>query len=108
VVSYHHIDDYRAFRPLTEFFLNEEPFDSLEKSEVDLLAEKLRFGLWDLFQEAGWEGDGQISCIFIPPCFVPFSDTYCKVVFHVKQYNNGTSFLAIPNGLDLEVPNEDQ
>lgn len=106
VFQYHHIDDLRCMRPLRIFF--EERYYDEQPTEryIDLLTQELEIQLAKKFSDYGWEGDGDIGCIFIPPCFVINSDTWCDVVFHVKQYNNGTSFLAIPEWLKFELPEE--
>lgn len=48
-----------------------------------------------IFLKNGWEGDGNIGLIWIPP-FLDQSndDNYGNLVWHVKQSNNGTSFLG--------------
>ena len=57
-----------------------------------------------LFSNAGWEGDGEIGCIALAPCFSGSDDGWCDIIYHVKQSNNGTSWLAIPNNLKLSLP----
>lgn len=55
--------------------------------------------------KAGWEGDGEIGLIWIPPFMLP-TDSFGTCIWHVKQSNNGTSFLASPMQLpkdELEV-----
>jgi hypothetical protein len=48
-----------------------------------------------LFKENGWEGDGNIGLIWLPPFVgVGGEDTYGSHIWHVKQGNNGTSWLA--------------
>ena len=87
-VSYHHIDDRSADRPLGE---------ALGLPEDAPPVRNLRALLSMFFKEFGWRGDGEVRCIFIPPCFLGgVEDGWCKVIFHVKQHDNGTSFLAIP------------
>ena len=48
------------------------------------------------FKENGWEGDGEIKLIWIPPfvCEATNWITEGIYVWHVKQANNGDSFLA--------------
>ncbi|MEP6895143.1 MAG: toll/interleukin-1 receptor domain-containing protein [Chloroflexota bacterium] len=49
------------------------------------------------FRKAGWEGDGEIRLLWIPPFIgAGVQDTYGVTVWFVKQNNNGTSFLASP------------
>lgn len=48
------------------------------------------------FREKGWEGDGEIKLIWIPPfaCGTTNWITEGIYVWHVKQSNNGDSFIA--------------
>lgn len=48
------------------------------------------------FKEAGWEGDGELKLIWLP-CFLDISNDsfFGDFIWHVKQNNNGTSFLAM-------------
>lgn len=41
--------------------------------------------------ELGWEGDGEWKCAPLPT-----DDGYCKLMFAVKQSNNGTTFIVSP------------
>jgi len=103
VVDYEHIDDFRCVRPLGEA-IGEGLFEDIPPNEKQAEEESLRTELAKLFKEAGWEGDGTINCIFIAPCFTTRGDTACQVVYHVKQGNNGTSWLAVPKSLRLRLP----
>jgi hypothetical protein len=104
VTHYEHIDDFRCHRPLVEAFEDliwtDEANPKIPKQRED----KLRASLVELFKTAGWEGDGEIGCIFIAPPFSSRGWTTCEVIFHVKQSNNGTSFLAIPHGFKPRLP----
>lgn len=101
VVQFHHIDDPRCLQPL-ELALEHHEIKEHEKS---LEVARLRSKLTALFLRAGWEGDGEIECIFIAPCFLSSGDTFCEIVYHVKQSNNGTSWLAIPKDSSFSLPN---
>ena len=52
------------------------------------------------FEAMGWEGDGQLGMIWLPP-FVGagVEDSWGVAVWHVKQSNNGISFLACEHPL---------
>lgn len=51
----------------------------------------------EMFKENGWEGDGDIKLIWIPPFLDQAKDEYNgDFIWHVKQDNNGTSFLGFP------------
>jgi hypothetical protein len=106
IVDYHHIDDYRCFHPLV-CDIQDAAFESLAPVEKHQREEELRIELANLFRQAGWEGDGTIECFFVPPCFSRHGDdgdTSCITIYHVKQSNNGTSWLAIPNGFKFRLP----
>lgn len=91
VIRYQHVDDHRCFRPL------EESLPDQGKRSV----QKLKKELEEMFEKAGWEGDGIIKCVFLPPCFFSKSgDNYCEIIYHVKQSNNGTSFFIVPKRLE--------
>jgi hypothetical protein len=68
-----------------------------------MMVADMRRRLAELFKRFGWEGDGDIDCIFVPPCFVASGYSLCETVFHVKQRNNGTSFIAMPPGFQLTL-----
>lgn len=55
-------------------------------------------------RENGWEGDGIIQLLWIPPfCISPYGDTYGTIVWHVKQENNGTSFICSQDELTFDT-----
>jgi hypothetical protein len=105
VVSFSHIDDDRCLRPLVEDVTGpfSEPGAEEYRKEKDLRAE-----LHLLFRAHGWEGDGEIKCMFLAPCFLDRWDGWCETVYHVKQSNNGTSWLAIPKGMKLSLPEKQE
>ena len=47
----------------------------------------------ELFLANGWEGDGDIGLMWLPPFVGPWGSSG-QLVWFVKQVNNGTSFLA--------------
>lgn len=102
VIPYTFIDDFRCFKPLDDVLV--APGEVAPSKEE---CSRLRSMLETMFAGAGWEGDGEINCIFVPPCFLKGrEDGYCEPVFHVKQTNNGISFLAIPKSLELTFPKD--
>ena len=103
VVDYQHIDDFRCVSPLSEAVGN-QLFDDISAEQRGADEDALRKQLADLFAKAGWEGDGEIGCMFLAPCFTDSDTTWCETVYHVKQSNNGTSWLAIPKRLRLKLP----
>jgi len=85
VYTYHHID-VLEYMPLASGVLA----DIANRDEVlEAVARR--------FREAGWEGDGDIRIMWVPPFAGAGSeDTYGVAVWFVKQDNNGTSYLASP------------
>ena len=57
------------------------------------------------FAEVGWEGKGDIGLLWLPPFvfrFDPKVPTKGVVVWHVKQVEDGTSWLMSPIPLPFE------
>ena len=102
VVDFHFVDDFRCVRPLRESL--DDGLSMSDPAEIQEKERQIRTELTALFKEAGWEGDGEINCIFLAPCFSEREDGWCDVIYHVKQSNNGTSWLAIPRDLSLSLP----
>jgi len=97
VYQYHFLDDLSFIKSpneLTGFF---EFYDE-EHTIEDYLKEVSL-----LFKNNGWEGDGKIGIIWIPP-FInkDLEDTFGTYIWHVKQSNNGTSFLASSHHLNFK------
>jgi len=96
VFEYTFIDDIEYFRkPEDLFTLNAENVAELERVRA-------------AFKKHGWEGDGDIGVIWIPPFFYNASNNedpgqvFGELFWHVKQYNNGISFIAFyPEGLNF-------
>lgn len=81
VISYQHID-FRVEPDVPARRLVRDRMLPCSKAEVA-----------KAFKLAGWEGDGEIGYIWIPP-FMLDGGTSGKCVWHVKQSNNGTSWLC--------------
>ncbi len=65
----------------------------------DILLDNVKSKLY----EKGWEGDGEIQLLWIPPfCDLPYEDTWGILTWFVKQENNGTSFIASPYKLNFK------
>lgn len=57
------------------------------------------------FTEAGWDGDGDIGLLWLPPFVFPLSlgiSPVGVIVWHVKQQEDGISFLLSPLKLPFE------
>ena len=94
IIGYEHIDD-------PECFLKPERILPLSSESLALL-EKVK----EEFRNNGWEGDGEIGLIwipsffFIPPPNTDHGQVFGTYIWHVKQHNNGTSYLGFyPDGL---------
>jgi hypothetical protein len=85
VYHYQFIDSLNAIR---------RPEDVFADSGGTPLADRLE-RVKKAFSAAGWEGDGDIGVIWIPPFVdVGVEDTWGTYLWHVKQANNGTSWIA--------------
>ena len=55
----------------------------------------------DLFTQHGWHGDGEVQLIWLPPfLFGSFGLTKGVVLWHVKQVEDGISWILSP----IEIP----
>lgn len=87
VYQYHHID-FLDFMPNAETYLSHFKPDKREK----ILHE-----VKERFRREGWEGDGALQILWLPPFLgAGVEDTFGVVVWFVKQSNNGTAFMASP------------
>ncbi len=85
VYSYQHLDEL-SYMPRAE-----EMLSKLEGFQRAFDRIKARF------RSQGWEGDGVIRLMWLPPFIGSgIEDTWGTGVWHVKQSNNGTSWLASP------------
>lgn len=89
VEAYQFIDNLQHIIPPKQVF---------EDSAYESIAEKVRKAFYD----AGWEGDGELGLIWLPPFLFENGDTFGEYVWHVKQYNNGVSFLGY---MEYRLPN---
>lgn len=91
VYSFEHID-VRSFE--------RHPAEVLDVGPDEL--ELLTRGVATLFEQHGWEGDGDVCLLWLPPFVLADPDnTWGIAVWHVKQSNNGTSWLAATAALDF-------
>lgn len=88
VYQYEHVDCLE-FMPSAEAVLQNVP---IRNEVLEAVRRK--------FRESGWEGDGTIRIMWLPP-FVGagVEDTWGLAVWFVKQLNNGTAFIASPVSL---------
>lgn len=101
VYQYHFLDDLSAVLKPEEVYSWFGINNSKEnKEKIKATVNQVK----DLFLANGWEGDGDVSVIWVPP-FIDIGfeeDTWGSYLWHVKQSNNGTSFIASPIPLRLK------
>jgi|JI7StandDraft_1071085.scaffolds.fasta_scaffold04888_8 hypothetical protein len=93
VYQYQYLDDLRAVLNPQDTVLFDYLLDEYEKAQVIAMTIN---EVAKLFRKNGWEGDGTIGIIWIPP-FVDIGfeeDTCGAYLWHVKQSNNGVSYIA--------------
>lgn len=97
VYQYQFLDDLSFIKTPKELAKNFDFYDE-EHTIDDYILEVSK-----LFKNNGWEGDGKIGVIWIPPFTnSELEDTFGTYVWHVKQNNNGTSFIASPHNLNFK------
>jgi hypothetical protein len=86
VYQYHHLDDLSFVRKPEDVFS-----DTLSPTDFNRLMEAVK----ERFLKAGWEGDGSFGIIWLPPFLdAGNEDTWGNYLWHVKQENNGTSWVG--------------
>jgi hypothetical protein len=82
VYGFEWIDNLHFVRPLREFIADPREYVRLARER---------------FLEAGWDGDGRISLLWLPPFVFPQEvPSEGVVVWHVKQVADGISWLLSP------------
>lgn len=94
VYQFHYIDWFELMPYANEV---------LTTSQEDIL---LMAKVVERFKSSGWEGDGEIQIGWIPTFMVDKDDTFGSLFWHVKQSNNGTSFILVnPKEITMRRPN---
>lgn len=88
---FHYLDDLSFMQPAAEA-LSIFP-------DADSYIDEIK----GLFHQHGWEGDGMIQLFWLPPFAVNSHETHGVFCFHVKQNNNGTSWIASPSPLQFKT-----
>lgn len=98
VYEYTFLDDLSFIATPAEFF-GSRMFANESVEHVDILVHAVKKKLLD----SGWEGDGSIGIIWLPP-FVDtgIEDTWGNYLWHVKQSNNGISFILSEHPLEFD------
>jgi len=95
VYTYTFLDDLSCIKNPYDYF-GLEPKD---KEKIDDAIHLIK----ERFLEYVWKGDGTIGIIWLPPFVdVGVEDTWGTYIWHVKQSNNGISFLTCDYPLDFE------
>ena len=90
VYGFEWIDNLHFVRPVSEFLANPDEYVEIARAR---------------FLEAEWDGDGWIGLLWIPPFVFPLACNVSPegvVVWHVKQEEDGVSFLLSPVELAFE------
>ena len=90
--GYEYIDNLHFLKDPSEIIPDDERRDAL----VQAVSRR--------FKEAGWEGTGRISLLWIPPFVFPPCDQCWEgvVVWYIKQHEDGLSWLLSPKELPFE------
>jgi hypothetical protein len=59
------------------------------------------FTIIEIFKKHGWEGDGEIGIIWLPPFLTDDGSTDGTYLWHVKQRNNGISYIISPCSIPI-------
>ncbi len=98
------IKGYHVYRYtfLDDLSYIKNPYDCSEFKSREETDNAIRL-VKEIFLECGWEGDGDIGIMWLPPFIdVGLEDSVGAYIWHVKQSNNGISFLACRYPLDFE------
>jgi len=90
VYGYEWIDNLHVIVPPNAFLPDPAPYIKRAKAR---------------FAAAGWEGDGEVGLLWLPPFVFPLTMKIPPrglVVWHVKQEEDGVSFLLSPIPLPFE------
>jgi hypothetical protein len=94
-----HLESYEWIDNLN-FTLN--PKDCLSNANAYIKVAKEMF-----LNKGGWDGDGEIALMWIPPFMIPYDSTKKffngVVIWHVKQKEDGISWILTP--IDLPFLN---
>jgi hypothetical protein len=100
IYSYCFLDDLTFIHkptPVNEEWRNNSPFPEIDNLDEVIASVKQRF------LKEGWEGDGEIGIIWLPPFVdIGIENTLGTYIWHVKQENNGISWLLSPVKLDFK------
>ena len=106
VYSYCCDDERQGWISIEEFKYPLVRYDSDNgETEEECNTPQFRQRLKQALVECGWEGDGRLEAMMFPPWLGTLTGWF--PVFHIKQSNNGTSWIASERKLTLEELNEE-
>lgn len=99
LIKGYHVYQYTFLDDLSFIKKPSEVFHDSSRENLNSILHKVK----EVFLSAGWEGDGTIGLIWLPP-FVDtgYEDTWGNYIWHVKQRNDGISFIASEFPLQFE------
>ncbi len=83
IYEYQFIDISDFIRPVKEM---KDRYQEMDDKKIEEIKK--------LFRNKGWQGDGELGIFWLPPFLWDEGDTMGNFVWHVKQSNNGISFIA--------------
>jgi hypothetical protein len=95
---FHYVDDLVGQIPFADYF---EEIHREWGEPLDIPA--IKAALAKAWISLGWEGDGDFTVFALPPFLAGIGSNVCQPAFHVKQGNNGTSYLAWPKDLCVDL-----
>lgn len=91
LIKGYHIYQYTFLDDLSFIKKPGDVFCDNSKEDLDSIVHKIK----KVFLSAGWEGDGEVGVIWLPPFIdAGYEDTWGNYIWHVKQQNDGISFIA--------------
>lgn len=106
VYSYQHDDYLEGWIPVEKFTLRNYSSEREQPERVGLSPEEID-DVRRTLKLCGWEGDGTLDAMLVPPFFASHSNPGWFPVFHVKQSNNGISWIASVYELSTENLNQE-
>ena len=98
VYAYHHDDERLDWIPLDKFRYPILQGPLGQEVEKEQNTPEFRKRLSEALAVCGWEGDGQLEAMMFPPWLGTLTGWF--PIFHVKQSNNGTSWIASETQID--------
>jgi hypothetical protein len=94
-------------KPINGFFVYVYQYDDDKSGWKTLTKQDLIASLTDVFKTCGWEGDGTLQWMSVPPFFGDGTTGRWFTIYHVKQSHRGMSWIASKYRLTVEELNAD-